>query len=82
MKRADESFLVFRGLPEGEVLEILVNWKDWCASLTQALIADGGPAFAPEGKIAARDNGFSGGSFDEPELPFLALPYAVRVGAR
>jgi hypothetical protein len=79
MKCADESFLAFRGLPEGQVLEILNDWKDWCASLTQELLADRARPSMPQGKAG---DAISDGLFDGPEIPFIALPYAVRVGAR
>jgi len=79
MKRTDESFLAFRGLPEGQVLEVLNDWKDWCASLTQALLADNARSSLPQEKAG---DTISDGSFAGPELPFLALPYAVQVGAK
>lgn len=78
VKRQEENLLAFRGQPEDEVLEVLSHWKDWCAELANVLLAGGAPA-AREG---ASDDATSDGPFNEPEFPFVALPYAVRIGAR
>jgi hypothetical protein len=81
-QRNDECRLAFRGLPEDAVHAITINWLDWCTRLGKTLLAGDGRSFAPEAQIVSGNEALPGQPVAAPELEFLALPYAVQVGAR